>query len=154
MLHRRDFAELSSSLGALCFADDLVVALARTQKYGTVREQDKGSLQKAAEFFENVLSGYGWADNPHLTRESVQSAAAFSEAATVLRMRVAHPAEFVKAIEGLRDTVQTLQSTGTGEPGPLQELREFFANIAYNRLDALNQATSRATDAVPWRSSR
>ncbi len=143
MLNRKEFSDFSSSLGSLCFADNIVLALARALKTGSLREQDEGLLKSADAFFSDVISGYGWSDNPTISQDSVQSAAAFTDAVNAIAIEAERPAEFLKHVERLRATAQQLYKERKASEKDVRLLQGFFTAYGYSQLDRADQVANR-----------
>lgn len=154
MLHRRGFAELSSSLASLCFADNVVIALARAQKTGRLREEDRELFKAAADFFSDVIAGYKWSDNPAITKNSVQSAAAFTSAINAVRILSEHrnSKAFLAYIERLHGAAQHLAKEITAPGDETRELLGFFEAYAQSELERTDDVANRSREPILWTS--
>ena len=145
MLNRKEFLDFSASLSSLSFADDVVVALARTLKTGTLRPEDEQLMRMAQNFFADVISGYRWSDNPAVSKASIQSAAAFSAAvnAIAISMPVESSTEFIKYIERLRAAAEELYEKHKASREDLRTLQDFFTAYGYSELERSDDIANR-----------
>ncbi len=152
MLNRKDFDELSSSLGSLCFADNIITALAYFRKNKTLRPEDKSLLDEAESYFESVLDGFEWSTNPSISQQSVQSASAFTNAVQALAIRVemGDPTAFRAHIKQLLQTVRDVG--GDANDSNVQSLQDFFTSFGYAQLDKTKDIASpiNSRDALLW----
>ena len=133
MFSESRFSDLTESLASGFFADKVVLALARFQKSTTLDPSDEPLLKEAVHFFKKVLDGHDWMDNPQLSRNSMESATAFSQA---VRARSPHISskDFVQYIKGLCETANQLLKKEPPDQEKVRILREFFSNYGRSEL--------------------
>ena len=151
MFHRHDFSNLSATLAHVCFSDNVILALARTISQGAVQPEDRELISDTEKFFDKVLSGYTWSETPVLSRQSVQAAAAFTDA--VHAFPVAPPADFQPYVNQLRETVRTILTDGTAPENEIRTVQKFFTQSAYSRLEQFNALVSEKPKYTTWRPS-
>jgi hypothetical protein len=151
MLHRQEFSKFTSALAHVCFSDNVVLALARTLRDGSVPPDDRRLLEDTQQFFASVLTGYAWSETPVLSRRSVQAAAAFANA--VHAFPVAPPEDFRTYIEQLRLTATRILDQGTAPEPDIRRLQNFFTQAGYQQLERFNGLVSEKPAYAKWRPS-
>ncbi len=129
MISETEFAELGSSLSTGFFADNVVLVLARIQRLGKLREQDRPLVQEASSLLEQVLEGEKWLEKKELNSKSAESAIAFDRAVHALPS-IKITDEFVNYITCLKKVLQTVQEQGTDSDENVQRVRNFFFKYA------------------------
>ncbi len=132
MFSESKFSDLTESLASGFFADDVIMALARYAKTQTVTEKDELALKQAVIFLEAVLEGHDWMDNPQVSRNSMESAKAFSRAVRATTPSLSSKL-FVEYIKDLLNVARQLFSERTADPTKADRLRQFFGN--YGRAE-------------------
>lgn len=154
MVNRKAFAEFSSSLGSLCVADDTVLALARVLKTGKLRAEDRELLKEAEEFFTNVISGYEWSEHPSISENSIQSAAALTDAinAITVEMKVGSTKQFLCYVKELKDAAHQIYEKGQASEKKVKDLQRFFTAYGYSQLEKAGEIANRkgTTEAFAW----
>ncbi len=125
MISETEFAELGNSLSTGFFTDNVVLALARIQRLGSLREEDYPLMRKASSLLEQILEGERWLEKKELTPKSAESAVAFDRAVHALPL-IRISGDFVKYIQFLQNILQTIQEKGTDSEDDVQKLRNFF----------------------------
>jgi hypothetical protein len=133
MFSESKFSDLTESLASGFFADKVVLALARFQKTGNLNKEDEPVLKRAVEFFKKVIEGHNWMDNPQLSRNSVESASAFSQVVRAMSTSVSSK-EFVIYIKGLLATAEQLVDLKPVEDKQVGKLRDFFSHYGLSEL--------------------
>lgn len=133
MFSESRFSDLTDSLASGFFADDVIMALARYGKTRRVNEKDEPVLQRAVRFLEAVLEGHNWMDNPQVSRNSMESAKAFSRAVRATTSSLSSK-RFVEYIEDLLNVAKELVSQKTVDGTKAERLREFFGNYGRTEL--------------------
>jgi len=133
MFSESRFSDLTESLASGFFADKVVLAIARFQKSRTLNPSDELLLEEAVQFFKKVIEGHDWMDNPRLSKNSMESATAFSQA---VRARSPHVSSknFVDYIQDLLNTANQLLQQKTADQNKIAILREFFSNYGRSEL--------------------
>lgn len=129
MISEIEFAELGNSLSTGFFADNVVMALARTQRLGRLQDEDRPIIKGADSLLNQVLMGEKWLRRKKLDAKSAESALAFDRAVHALPS-IGVPCEFVDHIKHLRQIVHTLQEKGTAPENEIQKVRRFFFSYA------------------------
>ena len=133
MFSESKFSDLTESLASGFFADKVVLALARFQKAGKLNREDERVLQKAVEFLRKVIDGHNWMDNPQLSRNSVESASAFSQVVRAMSSSFSSR-NFVNYIKGLLTTAEQLVDQKPVDDKQVGMLRNFFTNYGLSEL--------------------
>jgi hypothetical protein len=135
-------------------ADDTVLALARVLKTGKLRNEDKGLLKEAEEFFTNVISGYKWSENPSISENSIQCAAALTDAinAITIEMKVGSTKQFLRYVKELRDAAHQIYEKGGASEKKVKDLQRFFTAYGYSQLEKADEIANRkgTTEASAW----
>jgi hypothetical protein len=133
MFSESKFSDLTESLASGFFADKVVLALARFQKTKELNSNDVSVLLQVVEFFKKVIAGHNWMDNPQLSRNSVESATAFSQVVRAMSPSVSSK-NFVTYIQDLQDTANKLAAQRTVDDAQVENLRKFFSNYGLSEL--------------------
>jgi hypothetical protein len=129
VISETEFAELGNSLSTGFFADKVVLTLARIQRLGKLREEDRPVLDDADHLLGKVLAGEKWLETKILNSESAESAIAFDRAVHAIpSIRITR--EFVDYINELRQTLYVLKENGINSDDKIQKVRTFFFNYA------------------------
>jgi hypothetical protein len=133
MFSESRFSDLTDSLASGFFADDVIMVLARYGKTRSLNEKDEPVLQRAVRFLERVLEGHDWMDKPEVSRNSMESAKAFSRAVRATTHSLSSKL-FVEYIENLLNVAKQLVSEKTADATKAERLREFFGNYGRTEL--------------------
>jgi len=132
------FSEFSESLRSGFFADNVVLTLARAKKRGELTIADRQILNTVVEFFQNVLDGFRWSENPKLTMHSAESAYAFSKAARVFP-EPGSSNVFQSLIEGLLADAEKVIASERVEQSDVDNLIEFFTTYGREELNRADE---------------
>lgn len=149
MLHRKEFAAMSESLQSLRLADEVIVALARSQKLGAIRNEDRPLLKQVDDFFAETLKSFN--EQQPISRESAQAAAALADVTSVLEVHTASP-QVMEAIRGLQQIARKLHTEGNASENDVKQLKAFFTSYGYDHVARTNTLSSlmRSEAAGAW----
>lgn len=133
MFSESKFSDLTESLASGFFADKVVLAVARVQKAGKLNGEDQPVLRRVVEFFKKVIEGHNWMENPQLSRNSVESASAFSQVARAMSPTVSLK-DFLSYIGLLLNTAEQLLDLKPVESKQIGKLRDFFSSYGRSEL--------------------
>ena len=151
MISETEFVELGNSLSTGFFADNVVLAVARTQRLGKLQDKDIRTFKEAIQLLNRILDGEKWLESTKLDTRSAESALAFNRAVHALpSIRV--PKEFVDHIILLKKAIVDLLDKGASPQDHFIKVREFFYNYSI-AVSAESQKVIQRTGEMPGVSS-
>ena len=129
MISETEFAELGDSLVTGFFADNVVMALTRTERIGSLQNNDKRTLKAAKKLLDDVLLGRKWVENSRVNSKSVETALALKRAVHALPDKTA-PDDFVAYVRDLKIILSNLLAEGQETKDNLERVRGFFDSYA------------------------
>lgn len=134
MFSRNRFSDLADSLRSGFFADKVILTLAKARKSGRLSEEERPVLDEVVAFFQRVLEGFEWSEQPNFTMHSAESAEAFSKATRVLP-DVGSSEVFKDHVEKLLDDAGRIQQSLSVEKKRADRLINFFTAYGQEELE-------------------
>lgn len=132
MERRRNFYELSQSLSSGFFADRVMMMLSRIRSTKRLGEDDQKTLSLVQQFFEDVLAGYRWSDEPRFSGQSLKFANSFSQAIHAITFSP-HASVFENYIKKLLAIVKDIKEQNLQDK-EIEELKDFFYNYSKSQF--------------------
>ena len=151
MISETEFVELGNSLSTGFFADNVVLAVARTQRLGKLQDKDILIFREAIQLLNRILQGEKWLDSRKIDTRSADSALAFNRAVHALP-NIRMPNEFVEYIMLLKQIISELLDKSVDPEGNLKKVRGFFYSYA-RAISAESQGILGRTSESPGVSS-
>lgn len=129
MFTETEFAELGNSLVTGFFADNVILALTRTERIGSLQSKDKRTLKEAIKLLNNVLLGKKWLESIRVNSKSAETALALNRAVHALP-DITMPDEFVAHIKDLKTILVNILQDGRENKDRILKARNFFDNYA------------------------
>ncbi len=129
MISETEFAELGNSLVTGFFADNVILALTRTERIEGLQSRDERTLKKAIKLLGNILLGRKWVESRRVNSKSAETALALNRAVHALP-DITMPDDFVAYIKELKATLVNLVQNGQEDKDRIVKVRSFFDNYA------------------------
>ena len=143
MEKRKNFYELTQSLSSGFFSDKMMLLLSRITKTKELRESDIEILNLAEQFFDEVLAGYKWSENPRFNNKSLKFANSFSQAVNAVVTTFRTGESFENYIQKLKETVGEIKQN-TFNIEKINYLDEFFFKYSKSELHKTDSIINKA----------
>lgn len=147
MERRKNFYELTQSLSSGFFSDKIMIMLSRIRTTKQLQSNDMLLLEMAEEFFDDVLVGYKWSDNPRLSKLSLKSANSFSQAVNAIVATV-HTQSFENYIQQLKSAITEIKRN-TFTDDKIEILDDFFFKYSKSELQRTDSIINRTPISFP-----
>ncbi len=144
MATRSALSELSKSLSSGFFADNAVVVLAKKKRGQPLTPREQETLEEIRNFFESVLKGLDWNENPRLSSHSATTALALSQAVNVVTIG-RDSKHFRDRIQDYLETSRALAPGQRVQRAKLDRLIEFFTGLSRSQLEETDRILTSST---------
>ena len=147
MERRKNFYELTQSLSSGLFADKVMMLLCRIKNTKALRPDDEKTLNHVEQFFNDVLAGYRWSDEPHFSDQSLKFANSFSQAvhAVIFSPQATTFESYMKQLLSIAKDIKS----NNFQDDKIEELNNFFYKFSKSQLQRTDTILNKTSVSFP-----